>query len=70
MSKTTCCIGLKKVFRTGTLRETYLGVPIPKLEVKGKVFYGWFDNHLSYISSFVTYVKRQKKVGLDEARRA
>jgi methionyl-tRNA synthetase len=51
-------------------RDLSWGIPIPKLEVKGKVFYGWFDNHLSYISSFLTYVKRQKKVGLDEARRA
>jgi methionyl-tRNA synthetase len=29
-------------------------VPIP--EAKGKVFYGWFDNHLCYISSLVKFV--------------
>jgi methionyl-tRNA synthetase len=30
-------------------RDLSWGVPIP--ETKGKVFYGWFDNHLCYIST-------------------
>lgn len=35
-------------------RDLSWGVPIP--ELKGKVFYGWFDNHLCYISSLVKFV--------------
>lgn len=35
-------------------RDLSWGVPIP--EAKGKVFYGWFDNHLCYISSLVKFV--------------
>lgn len=32
-------------------RDLAWGVPIPLDEAKGKVFYGWFDNHLCYIST-------------------
>jgi methionyl-tRNA synthetase len=38
-------------------RDLSWGVPIPLPESKGKVFYGWFDNHLCYISSLVKLVK-------------
>ncbi len=34
-------------------RDITWGVPIPLEEAKGKVFYGWFDNHLAYISSAI-----------------
>jgi methionyl-tRNA synthetase len=32
-------------------RDIPWGVPIPLKEAKGKVLYGWFDNHLCYIST-------------------
>lgn len=32
-------------------RDIPWGVPIPLEEAKGKVLYGWFDNHLCYITS-------------------
>jgi methionyl-tRNA synthetase len=35
-------------------RDLSWGVPIPGAE--GKAFYGWFDNHLCYISSLVKFV--------------
>jgi methionyl-tRNA synthetase len=38
-------------------RDLSWGVPIPLPESKGKVFYGWFDNHLCYISSLIKFVK-------------
>jgi methionyl-tRNA synthetase len=38
-------------------RDLSWGVPIPLPEARGKVFYGWFDNHLCYISSLVKFVK-------------
>jgi methionyl-tRNA synthetase len=50
-------------------RDISWGIPIPKLGAEGKVFYGWFDNHLSYISTFLTYMERQKKVGKGDARK-
>ena len=34
-------------------RDLSWGVPIPLDDAKGKVFYGWFDNHLCYISTLV-----------------
>ena len=40
-------------------RDLSWGVPIPLPEAKGKVFYGWFDNHLCYISSLVKFVKHR-----------
>jgi methionyl-tRNA synthetase len=42
-------------------RDLSWGVPIPKIEgiqnYGDKVFYGWFDNHLCYISSFNTFAE-------------
>jgi methionyl-tRNA synthetase len=38
-------------------RDLSWGVPIPLPEAKDKVFYGWFDNHLCYISSLVKFIK-------------
>jgi methionyl-tRNA synthetase len=32
-------------------RDISWGVPVPLKEAKGKVLYGWFDNHLCYIST-------------------
>ncbi len=40
-------------------RDITWGVQIPLKEAEGKVLYGWFDNHLCYISSAVTHVKKQ-----------
>lgn len=37
-------------------RDIAWGVPIPLDEAKGQVFYGWFDNHLAYISSTVKFL--------------
>ena len=36
-------------------RDITWGVPIPLDEAKGKVLYGWFDNHLCYISTVLKY---------------
>ena len=44
-------------------RDLQWGVPIPLHDAKGKVFYGWFDNHLCYISSLITYVKKSGRDG-------
>ncbi len=38
-------------------RDLSWGVPIPLPDASGKVFYGWFDNHLCYISSAVKLVE-------------
>ncbi|MGH9991305.1 MAG: methionine--tRNA ligase, partial [Nitrososphaera sp.] len=40
-------------------RDLSWGVPIPLPEAKGKVFYGWFDNHLCYISSLKKFVEEK-----------
>lgn len=37
-------------------RDISWGVPIPLEEAKGKVLYGWFDNHLCYISTTLKYL--------------
>jgi len=37
-------------------RDISWGVPIPIESANGKVFYGWFDNHLAYISSAVKFL--------------
>jgi len=37
-------------------RDIHWGVPIPLPEADGKVFYGWFDNHLAYISSTIKFL--------------
>jgi len=44
-------------------RDLQWGVPIPLHDAKGKVFYGWFDNHLCYISSLITYIKKSGRNG-------
>jgi len=36
-------------------RDISWGVPIPLKEAEGKVLYGWFDNHLGYISTALRY---------------
>jgi methionyl-tRNA synthetase len=42
-------------------RDLTWGVPIPKIQgfqnYENKVFYGWFDNHLCYISTFNTFAE-------------
>jgi len=43
-------------------RDILWGVPIPIDGAKGKVFYGWFDNHLAYISSAIKFLNDK---GLD-----
>lgn len=37
-------------------RDISWGVPIPLKEARGKVLYGWFDNHLGYISFTLKYL--------------
>jgi len=37
-------------------RDISWGVPIPLDGAKDKVFYGWFDNHLAYISTTVKFL--------------
>ena len=37
-------------------RDISWGVPIPLDDTKGKVFYGWFDNHLAYISTAIKFL--------------
>ena len=37
-------------------RDISWGVPIPADGAKGKVFYGWFDNHLAYISTALKFL--------------
>ena len=39
-------------------RDLSWGVPIPKAEARGQVFYGWFDNHICYISSLISFLKK------------
>ncbi|PHY08283.1 MAG: methionine--tRNA ligase [Nitrosarchaeum sp.] len=37
-------------------RDISWGVPIPLDDAKGRVFYGWFDNHLAYISTAIKFL--------------
>ena len=37
-------------------RDISWGVPVPLVGAKDKVFYGWFDNHLAYISTAVKFL--------------
>ena len=46
-------------------RDISWGVPIPVDNVENKVFYGWFDNHLAYISSAMKFLKSIGKDGKD-----
>jgi len=43
-------------------RDISWGVPIPLDGAKGQVLYGWFDNHLAYISSAIKFLNDK---GLD-----
>ena len=43
-------------------RDITWGVTIPLEDAKDQVFYGWFDNHLAYISSTIKFLKDK---GLD-----
>jgi methionyl-tRNA synthetase len=43
-------------------RDISWGVPIPLEDAKDQVFYGWFDNHLAYISTAVKFLNDK---GLD-----
>ena len=45
-------------------RDIDWGVPIPLEEAKGKVLYGWFDNHLCYITSSLKQAKKSGKAGV------
>ncbi len=38
-------------------RDISWGVPVPLDDAHGKVFYGWFDNHLAYISTAVKFLE-------------
>ncbi len=40
-------------------RDIPWGVPVPLDEAKGKVFYGWFDNHLAYISTAMKFLNHK-----------
>jgi len=40
-------------------RDIHWGVPIPLKEAKGQVLYGWFDNHLGYISTAQKYFEEK-----------
>jgi len=44
-------------------RDISWGVPIPLEEAKGKVLYGWFDNHLGYISTTLRYLSEKETDG-------
>lgn len=37
-------------------RDISWGVPVPLDDAKDKVFYGWFDNHLAYISTALKFL--------------
>ena len=39
-------------------RDLSWGVPIPLPQIENKVLYGWFDNHLCYISTLLTYMHK------------
>jgi methionyl-tRNA synthetase len=49
-------------------RDLSWGVPIPMPDAKGKVFYGWFDNHLCYISTLNTLIQEQHEKVQDKER--
>ena len=40
-------------------RDITWGVPIPLEEAAGKVLYGWFDNHLAYISTALKFLEEK-----------
>lgn len=46
-------------------RDMNWGVPIPLESAKGQVFYGWFDNHLAYISTAMKFLNDKGINGKD-----
>jgi methionyl-tRNA synthetase len=40
-------------------RDIKWGIPVPLAEAEGKVLYGWFDNHLCYISATLKLLKQK-----------
>ena len=46
-------------------RDISWGVPIPLKEAQGKVLYGWFDNHLCYITAALKASGKSGKEGRD-----
>ena len=44
-------------------RDISWGVKIPLREARGKVLYGWFDNHLCYISTALKLSKKEGSTG-------
>lgn len=44
-------------------RDISWGVPIPLPEAEGKVLYGWFDNHLCYISATLKFANKLNDEG-------
>lgn len=40
-------------------RDISWGIPVPLESAHGKVFYGWFDNHLCYISTTLALLKEK-----------
>ena len=40
-------------------RDIPWGVPVPLDNAAGKVFYGWFDNHLAYISTALKFLNEK-----------
>ena len=44
-------------------RDISWGVPIPLNDAKGKVLYGWFDNHLCYITAALKAAGKQGEAG-------
>ncbi|HEX5457515.1 MAG TPA: methionine--tRNA ligase [Candidatus Nitrosotalea sp.] len=46
-------------------RDMTWGVPIPLDSAKGQVFYGWFDNHLAYISTALKFLNDKGLDGKD-----
>ncbi|NOJ30154.1 MAG: methionine--tRNA ligase [Nitrososphaeraceae archaeon] len=43
-------------------RDISWGIPVPLDNAHGKVFYGWFDNHLCYISTTMTILADENNV--------
>ena len=44
-------------------RDISWGVPVPLKEAKGKVLYGWFDNHICYISAALKLAGKRGEEG-------
>ena len=44
-------------------RDISWGVPVPLKEAKGKVLYGWFDNHLCYIATALKAAAKKGEEG-------